>query len=66
MNRCIICGGNIKLRCRCPLSDVECESGHQYHRDPLTKEYHEGRSDHSRDWRKDGCCESKKIISTKA
>lgn len=56
---CVICGGAIKIMCKCFRGDSECKNGHKYHWSPFHKEYHEGWSDHSTDTLSPDCCEEK-------
>lgn len=59
---CEVCGGRIKIQCKCMRGDVTCENGHSYHYSPYHKEYHEGLSDHSTDTFSLNCCKDKKKI----
>ena len=58
---CIVCGGRVIRRCKCPRGDSLCENGHEYHYDSSTQEYHEGVSDHN-NHEKGGCCKEHKVI----
>lgn len=59
MEQCKICGGKIKMRCKCSRGDTWCENGHSYHWSPFHKEYHVGESDHGTDTFGSECCSNK-------
>jgi hypothetical protein len=65
MGNCKICGGKIKLTCRCPRSDSTCENGHEYHWSPYHKEWHLGESNHTTDTFSPDCCVDKIKIEDK-
>jgi len=58
MNKCLVCGGDIKMRCKCFMSDTTCENGHEYHYSTKDNEWHLGRGNHGQG----ECCEEKVII----
>ena len=59
---CMICGGKIISKCRCPRNDSVCENKHSYHWSHYHNEYHEGKSDHSTDFDSPDCCHEKRRV----
>ncbi len=56
---CPICGGKIKTRCKCLLSDSVCENGHEFHYSMKDGELHLGKSNHG----SGDCCQDKIILT---
>lgn len=47
-SKCPMCGGEHQVRCKCPLSDMKCANGHEWHHCPKCGVRISGPADHAK------------------